>query len=471
MKFKILFILLFMQLGAKAQLTADSIGAQTYRLVVKTYGLYQNEALLNEVKSIGRALEKNLPFQKPLNYFLVDTYEPNAFATMGGYVYVTRGLLAILNTRDELAGVMAHEISHVTLHHARKSVEAKIIPVLLEIPGNIIGSLTNPAIGEIINSPIEFPTSITVAAFSRSQEKNADLTGVDLAIKSGFEPYGLVTALERLTAYIETVYHIHFHKNVTLDHPLTPTRSRYLIRHLEKKGLTRTPQKPGTLLVAAEGLLYGQDPTYGLISANQFAHPLFGLQLSLPDGWRHQINLNTLASVSADKQNILVVNFDTAASASALSMATKAWQKIHTSTQNPRFDTIMVNGFKCYRISTTATNETRTLYFFALTDLKKTISIITVSTDQTQGELVNKTVLGMSTLTPEALANMYYQILTIKKPVASSTVKDYCDNHACDEAFQKELGVLNGISPDEPLKGTEGGIKAIHLVPLGDWRK
>jgi predicted Zn-dependent protease len=471
MKLNILFILLFLQLAAKAQFTADSIGAQTYRLVVKTYGLYQNEALLNEVKSIGRDLEKNLPFQKPLNYYLVDTYEPNAFATMGGYVYVTRGLLAIINTRDELAGVMAHEISHVTLHHARKSIEAKIIPVLLEIPGNIIGSLTNPSIGEVINAPIELPASLTAAAFSRSQEKNADLTGVDLAIQSGFEPYGLVTALERLTAYIETVYHIHFHKNVMLDHPLTPTRSRYLIRHLEKKGFTRTPQKAGTRFSAAEGLIYGQDPTYGILNTNQFAHPAFQIQMTLPDQWQHQINLNTLTSVSKDKQNIFVAHFDTAAQVSALDMANKAWQKIRSSTQNPTFDTLNINGFKCYRIMTNSTSETRTLYFFLLPDQKKNLSLLTVSTDKTQGELVSKSVFGLAAITPQVLDSMHFQVIKIRKPIATLTVKDYCENHACDDAFLKELGVLNGLSPEMSLDGTEEGIKAIHLVPLQNWTK
>jgi predicted Zn-dependent protease len=136
--------------GQKKSLS-QSMGEKTFEMVKKTYGIYDNPMLLSEVKAIGRRLEKHLPFQDSMKYFLVDTYEPNAFATEGGYVYVTRGLLSIITSKDELACIMAHEISHVTKKHPRKTLEVRILPAIMQIPGNIMGALTSPVYGKLFN--------------------------------------------------------------------------------------------------------------------------------------------------------------------------------------------------------------------------------------------------------------------------------------------------------------------------------
>jgi predicted Zn-dependent protease len=259
------------------------MGASTFEMIKKSQGLYHYDHLLEVVEEVGRKLETQLNIGYPLKYFLVDISDPNAFATAGGYVYVTRGLLAIVNSKDELAGIMGHEISHVTQRHSTKQLRASILPVVLELPANIVGLLTYKEIGNIINLPISATSKIALAAYSRSQEKEADEKGVELAIKAGFNPYGLAEALDRLTKFMELATHQHMKKNIFIDHPMTEDRIAYINQLIAKKGITKLESTPGTEILALDGLVYGQNPLEGIIYDSKFIQPQAGFYCEFPE--------------------------------------------------------------------------------------------------------------------------------------------------------------------------------------------
>lgn len=107
----------------------------------------------------------------PFRFQIVNQSEPNAFAIPGGGIYVSRGLLALVEREDELAGVLAHEIAHVTQRHSAKQQRKGILPGLLSLPGNVVGNVVGEDLGALINAPIDTVGGAWLSHYSRSQER------------------------------------------------------------------------------------------------------------------------------------------------------------------------------------------------------------------------------------------------------------------------------------------------------------
>lgn len=458
---------LLFSVAAFSQETADDkAGKQTYESVKKSYGIYTNEPVLAEVVSVGRALEKNLSFTKPIKYFLVDTPDPNAFATLGGYVYVTRGLLSIVNTRDELAGIMAHEISHVTLHHPRKTTEAHILPAVLQIPGNIANMLTSSKVGNIVNTPINVIFSIPLASYSRHNEKETDLTGVDLAVKSGFAPYGLVCALERLEAYVDFLVKEPMHKSIFIDHPMTVDRVTYLTEHLKTLGYERTPDKSGTNMKSLDGLLYGLNPTYGIVLKDLYVNPLFNFQMTIPEKWEADITLNTVASVSKDKKSMSVFQYDTS-SKSICEMMHKVKSNIKTM-KITSVDSNAINGLKAYRLVVLATqgNLTYDMVWIQLSGKNSYVHISAVYPTGVSNKDVLDCINSFKEIQQADITNMYYSTIELKKVESGKAMELYVPNYTTDTSEVQLMAIFNNTDAEKPIDTSSAYVKVIHKIPL-----
>jgi predicted Zn-dependent protease len=429
----------------------EEIGARTFQIVKESMGIYKNGSVLKEVTSVGRSLEKFLGLTRPLKYFLVDSSEPNAFATAGGYVYVTRGLLAIVNTQDELAGIMAHELSHVVLKHSTKSMKAGIVPAILQLPVRLIGTLTSPAVADLINIPIGFASHAALAAYSRGQERAADEHGVGVAIQAGYKPYGLVDGLERLTTYVEFLSGKPMEKNLFTDHPMTDKRVKELTSRLEKKGFKRTPYFEGTDLSVIEGMIYGQNPQGGILDTTRFIHPAIGLYFEFPKTWYAQNSPTSLAIVAPDKQSALIIAVDTA-SATPEAEAKKSAEKMRRGGL-----TILVdepysrNGLHGYRVQ--VGDDTRAAELRWITTpsgaMLKVIGI--TAAEEPSTELM----VSMNSFRPSTahdLSSFNYHTVDLKDASDEKTMADYVDSG--DKASQAELlEILNGVAPGQGVRG------------------
>lgn len=132
------------------------LGAQNAQMVESQMGIYPHKEMNAYVEAIGQRLVAEL--DDPMfdyQFQIVDDPIPNAFALPGGYVYVTRGILSLITTEDELACVMAHEIIHVTRRHSIKQLRNSILPRMLELPGKIIGNVVNEDLGNLLTAPVE----------------------------------------------------------------------------------------------------------------------------------------------------------------------------------------------------------------------------------------------------------------------------------------------------------------------------
>ena len=166
-------------------------GAEVARLVEQQIGLYSQpttEAYLRQVGERLVAVVKDPRWQ--FRFDIVDQSEPNAFAIPGGGIYVSRGLLALLNREDELAGVLAHEMAHVLRAHVKD-----------RILGNSVLSLlvsASPGAGPLQQGLRELARQFLHCAYSHEQELEADAVGIKLMRAAGYDPRGAIRVLELL---------------------------------------------------------------------------------------------------------------------------------------------------------------------------------------------------------------------------------------------------------------------------------
>jgi predicted Zn-dependent protease len=177
-----------------------AIGQQSHEEVVRQYGIYDEKPELNRlVDTIGHRLAANSDRPNlPWHFTVIDTPMVNAMALPGGYIYVTRGMLERINSEDELAGVLGHEITHVTARHAAQQMSRAQLAQLGMVLGSVVaGPQATQTFGQIA----ELGVNLLFARYSRGQESQADLVGTGYMAKTGFNPIGverMLTTLERL---------------------------------------------------------------------------------------------------------------------------------------------------------------------------------------------------------------------------------------------------------------------------------
>jgi predicted Zn-dependent protease len=275
-------------------------GAEAAEQVAGEMGIVDDARLTGYVAAVGRRVVAQAP-ESALTYrfAIVDLDEPNAFALPGGYVYVSRGLLAIANSEDELANVIAHEVVHVAgRHHAQR--HARVAGVgLLALPGLLAGALIGGPVGDVVSAPFAVAGAGALAGYSRDQELEADEFGQQMAAKAGYDPEALgdfLLTLEQDTKLRSEETHV---PSWFDTHPSTPRRASDASRRAAGIAFTTVPPiAPGGegFLRRLDGLLVGDNAAEGVFQGQRFLHPDLDFTLVFPDGWE---TINTRRAVGA----------------------------------------------------------------------------------------------------------------------------------------------------------------------------
>jgi predicted Zn-dependent protease len=209
----------------------------------------------------------------------------NAFALPSGQLYVTRGLIALSNDSSELASVMSHEMAHVIAHHAEMR-EDRVRQVAL-VSRMVNGVLSDPEVGALALAK----SKIALASFSRAQEFEADGIGVGIAARAGFDAYGASRFLTSLGRDSE----LRQSGQTNIDprapdflssHPATPERVKNAQASARQFGAPGTAARDrNAYLAAVDGMVYGDDPSEGLVRGRHFLHPRLGFTFVAPEGF------------------------------------------------------------------------------------------------------------------------------------------------------------------------------------------
>ncbi len=219
-------------------------GKQYSMEIEKSAHLVTDPVIVEYVNRIGQNLVKNSDAKVPFTIKVIDSDEINAMALPGGFFYVNSGLIMNCDEEAELAGVMAHEISHVIAHHAARQQTKAMYANIASIPLIIMTQGSYAGYGIYEAAQLAIP--LTFLKFSRADEAEADYLGVQYMYKAGYDPQSFVTLFEKLDA-------LEKHKPGTLakafsDHPQTPDR----IANSEDEIATILPPRPDYVVTTSE---------------------------------------------------------------------------------------------------------------------------------------------------------------------------------------------------------------------------
>jgi predicted Zn-dependent protease len=291
----------------------QKLGDKEAKEVERTVGLVRDRRLVEYVEAIGTRLAKatgrtDIAWQ----WSVADDADANAFALPGGYVYVTRGLLALTNREDELAGVLAHEMAHVTERHAVNRVRAATpLAVLFGVPSGILG-MVSPSLGGMIGGAGRVVSGLTLAPYSREQESEADRIGVAAAARAGWDPGALaefLSALERAEALTEGGSKQR--SSFFATHPSTPDRVAKIQAEARSLSRTSVASIAGTragLLGRLEGLVVGDNAANGVFVGRLFLHPDLDLALEMPANWKTANSPEAAGAVAPDEAAVVLLH-------------------------------------------------------------------------------------------------------------------------------------------------------------------
>lgn len=286
----------------------DAIGAREHPRIVASYGgIYSDRrAEIMIARIVGRLLAAaDQPNQK-FTVTILDTAEVNAFALPGGYVYVTRGILALASDTSEIAAVLSHEIAHVTLKHARaRTNRARTNEIVDKVVSGVFGADT--ATDQASNR-----SKMSLAAFSQQQELAADKEGIMTSGRAGYDPHAAARFLGAMSRFANfSAGDVDQEGDFLSSHPSTPDRIQKAIETARASfgapGLGETDR--AGYLAGIEGLAFGDSPAQGAVVGRRYVNPTLKFTFEVPSTYTLQISKGAVVGVAGEGE---AVRFDSA---------------------------------------------------------------------------------------------------------------------------------------------------------------
>ena len=286
-----------------------SLGRQANTRILKETPVYEDPELEQLVQQVGEELASHSHRPELFYRFTVlDSTAINAFALPGGYIYITRGLLAYLNSEAELAAVLGHEIGHVT---ARHSVRQQSTAAVTGILGAVVAASTGV---QGVDTLTDMASTAIVRGYGREHELEADRLGAEYLAKSGYDPAAMLEvvgilknqeAFETMMAEKEgreaNVYH-----GLFSTHPDNDARFQTVVNAAQRfrTGATNRVNR-ASFLRTLDGLTFGDSAREGIIRGNRFYHRPLDFTFTFPQDWRIENSADRVMAVSPDNTGLI----------------------------------------------------------------------------------------------------------------------------------------------------------------------
>jgi predicted Zn-dependent protease len=261
----------------------EAIGAREHPLVVAKYGGEYRDAQAEKMLAlvVGRLVAVSEDPARVYKVTILDTPKINAFALPGGFVYVTRGLLALAGDASEIAAVIAHEMGHVTANHA-------ILRQQKTDSADIGKNVVTEALTDSVAAKVALAANqLRLSDFSREQELQADAIGIRMIGRAGYDPFAAARFLETMEAYQALRSGDSGRDEFTFlaSHPTTPQRVELARRHARffgAPGIGETGRE--RYLAGIDGMLFGDSAEEGFVRGRSFLHAELGIAFDVPAG-------------------------------------------------------------------------------------------------------------------------------------------------------------------------------------------
>jgi predicted Zn-dependent protease len=272
------------QLSLVSEAQEIQIGRDADRQIVASMGLYPDEAVQQYVSALGRSLAaRSERPDLPWTFRVIDDPTVNAFALPGGFIYVTRGILTHLGSEAELAGVLGHEIGHVTARHSVSQMSrAQLAQLGLGI--GMIFSEEIRQVGEVAGAGLQ----LLFLKFGRDDEREADELGVRYMTRLDYDPRELAHVMGMLARSSELQSGSGKVPEWLSTHPDPENRGEAIMAMAEESGidLSRAVVGRPTYLRRLDGMIFGVNPREGYTEDGVFHHPDLAFRMAVPGAWQ-----------------------------------------------------------------------------------------------------------------------------------------------------------------------------------------
>ena len=279
-------------------------GAKAHPQLLAEFGGAMSGTQATYVEGVGKtiALQSGLGnARSDFTVTLLNSPVNNAFAIPGGYVYVTRQLVALMNNEAELAGVLGHEVGHVAARHSQKRQSAATRNSILGVLGSVLAGavLGNSALGQLGQKIFSTGSQLLTLKYSRGQETEADSLGVAYLKRAGYDPRAMGTVLRSLAQQTALDAQIAGTTDrvpawaSTHPDPASRVTAALALAGTNPRGMASRD----TFLSRIEGITYGDDPKQGIVDGRKFIHPGFRMSFQAPQGF-YLLNGTRAVSIS-----------------------------------------------------------------------------------------------------------------------------------------------------------------------------
>lgn len=441
------------------------MGKDIDRGLRQEYGLYDDPQLKPYIARIGHKLaphthRPNLKY----HFAILDTPVENAFAAPGGYIYITRGLLAMINSEAELATILGHELGHVNARHSARQMTRSILVTL----GIVVASELSKDIKKI--APVSMiAAQLLFLKYSRSDEYQADSLGVEYSFKGGYSSGEMVkffTSLQRLT---KTKGGARL-PNFLSTHPLTPRR----IERVKELLMTEEYSQPSgmpTLVVERygylqklNGLVYGKNPKQGYVEGQAFYHPDMKFYFKIPYGWKVSNTAKQVTLAPKDSKAVIILKAEN--TTESLDSYTQKMMKSISNPQVVQQRYMSINGLNAYHTlleflpgsgESTAEDETSKEINVRLSCIRKGSTVFSffsaaaASDFSTYRHDINNTINSFNRLHSPKHLNRKPLRVFVKRVRRQQSLKNFLSRLRIPNQYWNKISLINSLELDQQL--------------------
>jgi len=433
-----------------------AMGQEADPQIIAQYGLYQDSTLQRFINEKGKAMAA-ISHRPNLQYHfrVVDSEILNAFAVPGGYVYFTRGIMAHFNNEAEFAGVLGHEIGHITARHTVVQQSKQVFGQL----GLIAGMIIKPELGQFAEQASQ-GLGLLFLKFGRDAERQSDQLGVEYSSKINYNAHemaGFFNTLKRQSqaAGAEEL------PDFLSTHPNPDDRNvsvnKMATEWQQKLSLTNPQVNRDSYLRRIEGLVYGEDPRQGFLENSVFYHPEMKFQFNVPQSWKYQNSPQRVQMAPADGQALMYL---AGGPAKSLQEAGQAFLQQNNLQLLDQKETT-INGYKTLMLMADTKQDPQQqqqplrtqVYFYQFgEEILMMMAAAAAQTFTQYQPYFTSTMQSFKKLTDVAKINRKPERVRIKTVAANGTLAQAFKYFKVADKRMEELAILNGMLQTDAVK-------------------
>ncbi|GAA6139784.1 M48 family metalloprotease [Arenicella sp. 4NH20-0111] len=434
-----------------------STGRANHPKIMQEYSVYDDPELQAYVNDIGQRLAKkshrsNLDF----TFTLLDSPQVNAFALPGGFIYITRGIMSYMTKEAHLAGVIGHEIGHVTAAHgAQRAAQSQL------------GTLATVAVAigtgsqELAQASQMFGGAL-ISGYGREQELQSDRLGAEYIAQNNYSPDDMVGVIgilkdqelfaqEKARAEGRQVQGYH---GLFSTHPKNDRRLQEAVAAADKyRDTTKPVPDDGEFLRLTNGMAYGESEKQGITRGNKFYHKALDLFVEFPDGWSIQNTPSVLAAIAPDRSKLIQMKMDSVAPPvdGVRYLGTK-FPQFRDATDVQTHEDMAVAGVAT--ISDKQTGQQQNLRVAMVTRGNQAYVISGVGKSQPPNQEFFDVAKSVRRLKPSERKLAEGRSIKLIKAKRGDTIASLARKSNLDKYAQAQIRLINGLYPDgEPKAG------------------